>query len=221
MGVLIGISILSGLLAFFFLAAIFRGLRRRHYLRASGSCLSFLLSAAIAATAVLFLLSYVSYSRLTAETEISQIEFRRISPEEYQARLMIAGESDQFFVLRGNEWQMDAKVVTWTPPATVLGLDPVYQLDRLSGRYSEIDREQTAARTVHSLARKAPLDVWAVAHAYPSFLPGVDAFYGTATYVPMADGARFSVSLSRDALIARPVNERAREAVGNWRTDNE
>jgi hypothetical protein len=47
--------------------------------------------------------------------------------------------------------------------------------------------------------------------------PGIDAYYGSATYVPMADGARFEVSLSRDALIARPANDVATEAVGRWR----
>ena len=51
---------------------------------------------------------------------------------------------------------------------------------------------------------------------FPILAPGVDAFYGTATYVPMADGARYEVSLSRDALIARPANDRARDAVGGW-----
>ena len=51
--------------------------------------------------------------------------------------------------------------------------------------------------------------------------PGIDAHYGTATFVPMADGARFDVSLSRDALIARPVNDSARAAVGAWRVPGE
>jgi hypothetical protein len=32
----------------------------------------------------------------------------------------------------------------------------------------------------------------------------------------MADGARFEVSLTRTALIARPMNRQAREAVGQW-----
>jgi hypothetical protein len=44
----------------------------------------------------------------------------------------------------------------------------------------------------------------------------VDAYYGTATYLPMADGARFEISLTRTALIARPLNEPARRAVGDW-----
>ena len=47
-------------------------------------------------------------------------------------------------------------------------------------------------------------------------MPGVDAYFGTATYLPMADGARFEVSLTRTALIARPLNDAAREAVGEW-----
>ena len=99
---------------------------------------------------------------------------------------------------------------------TVLRLEPIYQLDRLSGRCAEIDRERNEPRTVHSLAAESPADVWRVARRFPFLMPGVDAHYGTATYVPMADGARYEVSLSRDAIIARPANDRARDAVGAW-----
>jgi hypothetical protein len=129
---------------------------------------------------------------------------------------MIDGQEDQFYILYGDEWQMDAKIVTWKPPATILGLDPIYQLDRLSGRYAEIGREQSEPRTVHSLSTGTPIDVWKFARRYPALIPGIDAYYGTATYVPMVDGARYDVSLSRDALIARPANNRAREAVGQF-----
>ena len=57
------------------------------------------------------------------------IEFRQSAPGEYTARLMIEGETDRLLPLRGDEWQMDARVVTWKPPATILGLDPIYQLE--------------------------------------------------------------------------------------------
>lgn len=221
MAILIGCCIVFAFLAFFFLFRIFPCVRRHRYVRACGSCVSCLVSAALAGAALMFVLSYLSYQRLTEEQEISQIEFRRINPEEFQARLMIPGGTDRFFVLRGDEWQMDAKILTWKPPATILGLDPVYQLDRLSGRYSTIDREQSEARTVHSLVTTRTVDVWIVARQFPTYLPGIDAFYGTATYVPMADGARFAVSLSRDALIARPANDAARQVVGDWRNRGE
>jgi hypothetical protein len=205
-----------GFLALYFLVRMFRCIRRRHIIRAGASCLSCCLSAAVCGVALVLVVSVFSYGRLVEEQLVSRIEFRRVSPEEFQARLMIHGEEDRFFVLRGNEWQMDAKIVTWKPPATILGLDPMYQLDRLSGRYSEIDREVSEARTVHSLSPQIPIDIWRAARRFPILTPGVDAFYGTATYVPMADGARYEVSLSRDALIARPANDRAREAIGGW-----
>jgi hypothetical protein len=161
-------------------------------------------------------MSYLGYERLTAEQLVGVIEFSRSAPEEYTARLMIDGKIDRLLTLRGDEWQLDARVVTWKPPATILGLEPVYQLERLSGRYSSVERERSEPRSVHALAEERPLDLWSLARNFPKLTPGIDAYYGTATYLPMADGARFRVTLSRDALIARPLNDSAREAVGDW-----
>lgn len=216
MTILVAISLVFAFLSIYFLFRMLHCVRHRRVVRAGGSCVSCLISAAVAGAGGMLLLSYLTYGRLIEEQLVSRIEFRRISPEEFQARIMVTGKIDQFYTLRGDEWQMDAKIVTWKPPMTLLGLDPIYQLDRLSGRYAEIDREQTEVRTVHSLSPESPADVWQIAHRFPSLMPGVDAHYGTATYVPMADGARFEVTLSRDALIARPANDRAREAIGAW-----
>lgn len=219
MNILIGVIAVFGILAIVFLAGVIRSLRKRRILRAGASILSCCVSAAVCGAAVVMLLTVLTYARLTGEQFVSRIEFRQISPQEFEARLMVPGKEDRFFMLRGDEWQMDAKILTWRPPATILGLDPMFQLDRLSGRYAEVDHEISEARTAHSLAPAAPVDVWRTARRFPFLAPGVDAYYGTATYVPMADGARYEVSLSRDALIARPANERARQAVGDWGND--
>ncbi len=218
MGILIGSALVFGVLSIYFLARTIHCVRRGRLIRASGAGLSWISSMAVAAVAVLLLFSYYSYDRLTAEQVISTIEFRRVASDTYRARVMVKGEMDRLFELSGDEWQMDARIVSWTPPATILGLEPIYRLERLSGRYSDIERERSEPRTVHALTETDSFDVWTVAHRFPIFLPGVDAHYGTATYVPMADGARFEVSLSRDAIIARPVNDKARDAVGRWET---
>lgn len=216
MGWLIAISLLFAYFAIRSFLHIFVCFRRGRFMRAGSTCVSSLVSATIAGAAAMLLLSYASYSRLVEEQHVSMIEFRRTNPNEFQARLSISGREDQFYILRGDEWQMDAKIVTWKPPLTILGLEPIYQLDRLSGRYGAIDREQNEVRTVHALGTNLPTDVWRLARRYPLLTPGIDAHYGTATFVPMADGARYDVSLSRDALIARPANDAARNAVGNW-----
>lgn len=216
MNALLAIAGVSVLLTLFFLGRAARCTRRGRLLRAGGSGLSAVFTAVVATAAVLIAVSYYSYDRLTAEQVVATIEFRRQAQDAYQARLMMRDERDRTFELRGDEWQIDARVVSWKPPVTILGLEPIYRLERLSGRYTDITREQTELRTVHELAEPLPVDVWQIARRFPVLTPGIDAYYGSATYVPMTDGARFTVSLSRDALIARPANDAARAAIGNW-----
>lgn len=219
MDTLIAVTAAFALIAVFFVFAMFRHLRRGRMMRASGSFAGGVASASVGGAGMILLGSVYSYGQLTGEQTVAMIEFQENAPGEYTARLMIDGQRDQLFSLSGDEWQLDARVVTWEPPATILGLEPIYQLERLSGRYADVAREVSEPRTVHALTEDSPLDVWTIARRYPILMPGVDAYYGTATYVPMANGARFEVSLSRDALIARPVNENARNAVGEWQHD--
>lgn len=220
MNALAAISAVLTLLALLFLGGSVRQARRGRLLRASGSAAAGAATAVVGTAGILLSISYLGYARLTDEQLVGAIEFSRVAPEEYAVRLMIDGEPDRLLTLRGDEWQLDARILTWRPPATLLGLEPVYQLERLSGRFTSVERERSEARTVHGLAEERPLDLWSLARRFPRFAPGVDAYYGTATYLPMADGARFRITLSRDALIARPLNDAAREAVGAWGGDS-
>ena len=213
---LVAIGAILSLVALLYFVSMLRFLRRGRLLRAGGSATMCATTAALGTVGILLFISYLGYERLTAESLVAEIQFTRSAPEEYTARLMIEGRLDKLLTLRGNEWQLDARVITWQPPATILGLEPVYQLERLSGRYTSVDHERSQPRTVHGLAEERPLDLWTMVRRFPKLAPGVDAYYGTATYLPMADSARFRITLSRDALIARPVNEAARKAVGEW-----
>ena len=213
---LVAIGAILSLLALLYLGSTVRHLRRGRIMRAGGSATACAASGALGASGILVFISYLGYERLTGEQLVGAIEFTREAPQSYTARLMIDGQLDQLMPLYGDEWQLDARIVTWSPPATILGLEPVYKLERLSGRYASVDAERNQPRTVHDLAVERPLDLWSLARRFPTATPGIDAYYGTATYLPMADGARFRVTMSRDALIARPVNEAARQAVGDW-----
>lgn len=216
MSLLVAASIVFTLIALLFVLSCVRHIRRRRPIRASRSLVGGAASGTAGGVSIMLLFSYYGYGQLVDEQRVSTIEFSRTTNNTYMARVMIDGRQDRLLELKGDEWQMDARVINWKPPATLLGLNPIYQLDRLSGRYSDIDDERQQERTVHSLSDELPLDVWTVAKRYPKLMPGVDAYYGTATYLPMADGARFEVSMTRTALIARPSNEAASDAVGSW-----
>ncbi len=216
MDLLLTLSAVFTFIALYFVFSMTRHARRRRPVRATRSLAGGVVSGAMGSASILLAFSYYGYGRLIDEQLVGQIEFSQSAPGQYTARVMIDGEMDRLLPLRGDEWQMDARVINWKPPATLLGLDPIYQLDRLSGRYSDIDDEMSEERTVHALSEDLTLDVWRVARKFPVLMPGVDAYYGTATYLPMADGAKFEVTLTRTALIARPINDTAREAVGQW-----
>ena len=216
MNILLAASAIFTLVTLYFVFSMLRHARRRRPLHATGSLAGGAATGALGGASILLVFSYVGYGRLVDEQVVSQIEFSQSGPEEYVARLMIDGESDRMFRLRGDEWQIDARVVNWKPPATLLGLDPIYRLERLSGRYASVDDERSEQRTVHALSDDTVLDVWVVARRFPRLMPGVDAYYGTATYLPMADGARFEITMTRTALMARPANAVARDTVGDW-----
>jgi hypothetical protein len=216
MNILLTASLVFSVITLFFVVSMLRHARRRRPLRATGSLAGGAASGALGGASLLLAFSYFGYGHLVDEQVVSRIEFSQSAPGQYVARLMVEGEADRFFSLNGDEWQIDARVVNWKAPATLLGLDPIYRLERLSGRYASVDDEMSEQRTVHALSDDSALDLWKVARRFPRLLPGVDAYYGTATYVPMANAARFEVTLTRTALIARPVNDAARQAVGEW-----
>ena len=181
MNVLVAASAIFAFIALLYLLSTLRHLRHRNLLRAGGSATLCAATGVLGTAGILLFFSYLGYERLTAEQLVGVIEFSRSAPDEYTARLMVDGQLDRLLILRGDEWQLDARVVTWKPPATVFGLEPVYQLERLSGRFSSIDRERSEQRTVYGLAEERPLDLWSMARKFPKLMPGVDAFYGTAT----------------------------------------
>ena len=205
------------LITLYFVFSMFRHARRRSPVRATRSLAGGTVSACAGGASIMLAFSYFGYLQLVDEQLIGRIKFTESAPEQYVARLMLEDEEhDRMFEILGDEWQMDARVITWKPPMTMLGLDPIFQLDRLSGRYADIEEERSKYRSVHALSEPVSLDVWRFARKYPRLMPGVDAHYGTATYLPMAHGAVFEVTMTRTGLIARPVNEAAREAVGEW-----
>jgi hypothetical protein len=159
-----------------------------------------------------------TYERLTHEEPVAELVFENRGPQRYRVTLtQMPGGQTQMLVLAGDEWQLDARVLKWRGWANVLGLDAQYRLERISGRYRDLEQERRDTRTVYGLSENPGVDLWTLSQKHPKWLPFVDATYGSATYMPMADGARYKVSITQSGLIARPANPAAETASGNWR----
>ncbi len=211
------IAILIALFGLLLLALGCQRLLRARFIAAGGSVLGGLLMLAIAALFFVVASNLHTYARLTHERPIAEIVFEAHTPQRYRATLaQVPSGEMQTFVLAGDEWQLDARVLKWRGWATLLGLDAQYRLERVSGRYRDLQQERQDPRTVYGLSENPGLDLWWLSHAYPRWLPFVDALYGSATYLPMADGARYEISITQTGLIARPVNAAAESALGQW-----
>jgi hypothetical protein len=189
---------------------------RRRVLMGSLEGLVGLLLLAIAALMAAISINLYTYDRLTHESKIAEISFQVIGPQHFGAVVTLKNKGE-ILDLRGDEWQIDARVLKWRGMAVLIGFDTLYRLDRLSGRYRDITQERTGLRTVHSLSEEQGLDLWMIGRRYAHWIPWVDAVYGSATYMPMVDGASYTVSVSSTGLLARPSNDIARKAIGVWR----
>jgi len=189
---------------------------RRRVLTGSLEGLVGLLLLAIAALMAAISINLYTYERLTHESKIAEISFQVIGPQHFGAVVTLKNKGE-ILDLRGDEWQIDARVLKWRGMAVLIGFDTLYRLDRLSGRYRDITQERTRLRTVHSLSEEQGLDLWMIGRRYAHWIPWVDAVYGSATYMPMVDGASYTVSVSSTGLLARPSNDIARKAIGVWR----
>jgi hypothetical protein len=212
--ILILIIALIGLL--FFLLGL-RRLWRGRLISGSFEGLTGLLFITVSLLAGAILVNLLTYDRLTRETLVSEIRFRALSSQRSLTYVTPTKGSARILEMRGDEWQLDARVLKWRGAALLFGFGPVYRLERLGGRYHDIHQERSAPRTVYSLSEDPGLDIWTFIRKNAHWIPWVDAVYGSATYMPMVDGAHYSVLISTTGLFARPQNDIARKALSQWR----
>lgn len=165
----------------------------------------------IASLVSLLGVSLLGYARLLADAPVAEIAVQQLGPQRFAVELSTPQGRVQRFELLGDEWQLDARVLRWQLPAALAGAPPMYQLQRLSGRYRDTRQELEAQRSVHALAQPGALDLWTLRQQFPQWLPFVDADFGSGAYLPMLDGARYRVSLSpRGGLVAQAADEETR-----------
>ena len=91
--------------------------------------------------------------------------------------------SEKIFSLAGDQLYVDAHILKWKPLANIFGLHTSYELDRVAGRYSILNDETTKVRTVYSLSREKPLNMFDLRQRFAMLNPLLDAEYGSATFI--------------------------------------
>jgi hypothetical protein len=217
--ILFALSVILLLIALGHLLAMHRHWRARrhvHALHRAAWTAVFLLAAAITAGLGL---AIRSYHLLSAETPIATLTAQQLGPQDFAVRIELPDGTREGAELHGDEWQLDAHVIKWTPRAVALGAQPLYRLDRLASRYRDATQAQTTPPSVVPLNEDSIIDLWQLKQQFPRWLPWIDADYGSAAYLPLVDGGKYTATLSAaGGLIARPADKETADKLqaGGW-----
>jgi hypothetical protein len=143
------------------------------------------------------------YLALTAETLAAVVEIEPVEKQRFIARFRMPGGKEKTFVLAGDQLYVDAHILKWKPVANVLGLHTLYELDRVSGRYARLEQETSLERTVYSLSRDKPVDLFDLRHRFAALAFLVDAEYGSATFITTDKPQTLKLLVSTTGLLIR------------------
>ena len=147
------------------------------------------------------------YRALTHEEVAARIFVQPAGVKRYAATFRFPDGRETTFALAGDEIYVDAHILKWKPLANMLGLHTVYELDRVAGRYHDIEQERSAVRTVYPLAQDRPVDLFGLRRRYAFLSPLLDADYGSAAFVPVTRPADFELRVSTTGLLIRETTK--------------
>ena len=161
-----------------------------------------------------------TFSRLTYESAVADVSVREIDPSRSTyavtvKRLDGSGRSETC-TIQGDEWLLSGRVQKWKPWANVLGLNATYSLDQISNMYFDAARGNGKTITSCDIGGPRPnvaqyvppwMMQWLIDHAYAE-----DRRFGSANYMPLADGAVYRVVITQSGFNAEPSNDIARRA---------
>lgn len=164
--------------------------------------------------ALFSLLDVLSYKQLLSEAPIATISMYELEPQKFDVTLNSTTGEEWRYVIQGDQWQLDARLLTWVGPIAAMGKKPLYRLDRISGRYLSLEQARAATQSIYGIEQSNVIDVWSVLQSIPSW---IDTNYGSAVFMPMENGAVYSVHLTAKGMNVRPVNNIAKRIMSeDW-----
>jgi hypothetical protein len=199
------VAVAAVVLAVAFLAAALLAARRRRLFGTTvgvGASLLFLALAALLAT---ISVATQGYRALTREDLAATLVVRPTAPRQFVAQVILPDGRDTMFVLSGDQVYVDAHILKWKPIANILGLHTAYELDRIGGRYIDLEHERDSARTVFSLSQPKRVDMFTLRRRWAAFAPLLDTEYGSGTFVTADRPDSLEVLVSTTGLLIRRV----------------
>lgn len=146
------------------------------------------------------------YKTLTREEVAARISVSPLALQRFAATFRFPDGRVTSFILSGDEIYVDAHILKWQPLANLFGLHTAYELDRVGGRYRDIEQERNAERTIHSLSEEKPVNLFDLRQRHTFLSVLLDAKYGSATFVPVLQPTELELKISTTGLLMRELS---------------
>jgi len=203
------VSLAFGLLGALLILSGLGALLRLRPFRFVGRTLFGLLLLAAGALSAAVAIGTHGYAALTREDIAATLIVQPTGPQRFAATVRFPDLREVKYELAGDEVYVDAQILKWKPIAHMLGLHTAYELDRIGGRYRSIDDERSSVRTVFSVSRDKPFDLFDLRQRYVFLAPLLDAEYGSASYVAVTRPTELEVRISTSGLLMREIKPAA------------
>jgi len=145
-----------------------------------------------------------TFHRLTDEAKIAGLRFVEMAPQRYAVELRTGDFcAPQHFEIKGDEWRLDARFLKWKPLANLVGFDAMYRLDRLSGRYSDINAANSAPHVAYQVGEKPAVDLTDYLREDWKHWSPVDTSFGSSVYEVIDPAYEYTVYRTQSALLVR------------------
>lgn len=147
-----------------------------------------------------------TFHRLSDESPIAELRFVKKGDRQYEA-IISYGDfcNPEHYLLYGDQWRLDAEFLKWRSWANLLGFDAMYRIERLGGRYRNVDRENSEPHKAFTLHPHSGIDLVAMLAGYRGRISPVDTLYGSSVYEDMNPDNLYRVYRSQSGLLVRKV----------------
>ncbi len=162
-------------------------------------------------------LDLTTYRQLTAQEQVMKVVVDELEEGRFNVKL-ISDSISREFELEGDQWQIDFRLIRFSPMVSITGLSYLYQPSRLSNRYVAIEDQRNKPLHFYSL-RDEPavsVDFWEFFRNYSDGLPLIDTTFGSSVFMPLSDNAEYEILIGFSGLVVKALSEEGKTAVQNW-----
>jgi hypothetical protein len=167
----------------------------------------FLFVIIFALVSCIFMLLYVSlkgYKNFAYNKPIFSIECPAKEEDSFMLRLVpLDGDESgaQFYNIKGQQFVIEGHIIRWENFFVAMGMKPLYQVTRLTGRYISFEDEKEKERSVYKLGEETKF--WRLLMKYGEKIPGIDAVNGISSFKDAQEDKAYRVYIVHSAFVIK------------------